>query len=138
MRIMCMNKVEFFLISLTNSITHQLNQSLTHSPMYNIDKCEPWDNKYTNTTPLHVALLENKRKAVLFLIAFGADINVCFDSDLSYYGDQHTVYTALTYVSECRKDLLSIVNGGVDNARDILISEGLLNEEERVVKPSKH
>ena len=48
------------------------------------------------------------------------------------------MYTAESFASVCYRDLLPIVIGGADNARDILISEGLMEEEEKIVKPAKH
>ena len=75
------------------------------------------------TTPLHVAVLQSKRKAVLFLISYGADINLQF-FDFLRRGN-----TAWSYSSQYRKDLLPIVTGGADNAKKILISEGFLIDE---------
>ena len=89
-----------------------------------------------NTTPLHVALLCSKHTAVLFLISCGADVNLEFN-DYGWGGLNG--YTAVSWASEYSKDdLLPIVTGGADNARDILISEGLLEEGEKFVKPAKH
>ena len=85
-----------------------------------------------NTTPLHVALLKKNRTALLFLIAYGGNIH------LQFTGMTRTRHTAESFATKFLKDLLPIVIGGADNARDILISEGLLEEEEKFVKPAKH
>ena len=90
-----------------------------------------WDMR-----PLHVALYHKKRKAVLFLIGFGADIN------MSVY-DKTNSYTVVSFIEkwqrngiEIDREFLDIITGGKDNAKDLLISEGLLDEdrEEKHVK----
>ena len=51
---------------------------------------------------------------------------------------QGEMYRELSYASDRRPDLYDIVIGGADNARDTLTSEGLLEEEEKLVKPAKN
>ena len=83
----------------------------------------------SSLTPLHLALFNSRYTAVLFLIAFGADVNVKF----------HVVdtYSAITYAEEYRKDYLSILKGGAEKAKDELISKGLY-QEIKYTKSAKH
>ena len=91
---------------------------------------------YVFSTPLHVALLQNNRTAALFLIAYGGDIHLEFM--VRGEGAGWIKYTAESYARDCCTDLIPLVIGGADNARDILISEGLLEEGKKFVKPAKH
>ena len=45
------------------------------------------------TTPLHVAMIENHRKAVLFLIAYGADVYMEFKTYIIIYSQLEVCYT---------------------------------------------
>ena len=98
--------------------------------MKNTRSYPPEHHMWNNTPPLHLALIKNNRTAVLFLIAYGGDIHFVFNFDFNSH-------TAESYARSYREDLLPIVSGDADNARDILISEGLLEEEEKFVKPAK-
>ena len=52
-----------------------------------------------------------------------------------YDGDSKTHSTGVVNISYL---IVKCKTGGDDNAREILISEGLLEEEEKLVKPAKH
>ena len=93
-----------------------------------------------SATPLHVALLYFNRTAILFLIAFGANIHLEFIwRALQIYLSGDTKYTAEGFaLRSSGAEIYAIVTGGADNARDTLILEKLLPEEEKFVKPAKH
>ena len=92
--------------------------------------------------------------ANLFLIASGADIHCrfsyCkliphkspFDGQDSPGENRQLWFSAVEFTSKYLSYPggidLSIITGGIANARDILIREGLLDDDEKYVKPAKH
>ena len=85
-------------------------------------------NDYRKLTPLHVALIQKNRRSILFLVAFGADIYTrltIIESDA--LARNRVEYSALSLSNTFREEFSSIISGGSENAMDILISEGLVD-----------
>ena len=97
--------------------------------------------KYREVTPLHVALINGKREAVLFLVANGAKVDDKFWMNVKVGdGYAHSYTTPTTFVfakSHIGKWATPILSGGPEYAKQILRDENLLNDE-KLTKAAKH
>ena len=81
--------------------------------------------KFGSYTPLHIALIHSNRKAALFLIAFGADVNIKLT--IRGTGGYWCEEKSISFVSTFRKEFRSIILLGADEAKYILFAEGHLD-----------